>query len=186
MNLLTIIICRCIPSTEEVQHLLQQHFTRVIRVDEYQRIIIRRQFLLQDATKQLQRGSFDVSKLLRVEFIGEAAIDTEGPRREFLQLLLVELFSKSGLFEGYPGSVTPTHNVLALSSDMYTIAGKIIAIGIIQGAPAPYCLAAAVADIVVYNEVKGARRVPLISPKFGYSGENDEGKYPSFCCCHNV
>lgn len=91
-----------------------------------------------------------------MEFVGEAAIDTGGPRREFLQLLLVELLSKSSLFEGYPASVIPTHTVLALSTDAYSIAGKMIATSIIHGGPAPHCFAAAVADILVFNEVKGA------------------------------
>ena len=141
------------PPTEEVHHLLQQHFSRAIQTNEYQRINIRRQFLLQDATKQFQRKSFDVSKLIRVQFLGEAAIDTGGPRREFLQLLLVDLLTKSGLFEGYPSSATPMHNVLALSTDQYALAGKMIATSIVQGGPAPHCFAAAVADILVFNEV---------------------------------
>ena len=71
-----------------------------------------------------QHQSFDVSKILRVCFLGEAAIDTGGPRREFFQLMMVELLSEPSLFEGYPSSVTPTHNVLALSSGKFCIGRK--------------------------------------------------------------
>ena len=46
------------------------------------------------------------------------------------------------------------HNVLALSTGQYALAGKMIAISIIQGGPAPRCFAASVADLMVYNEVK--------------------------------
>lgn len=143
-------LCTCsqrpIPN-KEVQHLLQQHYSQVIQAYEYQRINIRRQSLLQDATKQFQRQSFDASKVLRVQFLGELAVDTGGPRREFLQLLMVDLLSKSGLFEGYPSSTIPMHNVLALSTGQYALAGKMIAISMIQGGPAPRCFAASVVTL---------------------------------------
>ena len=45
------------------------------------------------------------------------------------------------------------HNVLALSTDQYALAGKMIATSIVKGGPAPHCFAAAVADILVFNEV---------------------------------
>ena len=63
--------------------------------------------------------------------MGEAAVDTggPGPRREFFQLMMVELMSDGNLFEGYPSSVTPTHNVLAMSSSK---SGKMIATSIVQ------------------------------------------------------
>ena len=86
-------------SKQEMEHLLQQHFSRVVRKEDYQRINIRRQFLLQDALKQFNRSSFDVSKLLRITFLGESAVDTGGPRREFFRLLLIELFSASNLLK---------------------------------------------------------------------------------------
>ena len=44
-------------------------------------------------------------------------------------------------------------NVLALSADQYALAGKMIATSIVQDGPAPHCFAAAVADILVFNEV---------------------------------
>ena len=66
-----------------MEHLLQQHVSRVVRKEDYQRINIRRQFLLQDALKQFNRSSFDVSKLLRITFLGESAVDTGGPCFDF-------------------------------------------------------------------------------------------------------
>lgn len=139
---------------QEIEHLLKQHFSRVVNKDKYQRINIRRKFLLEDATKQFNRDSFDISKLIRVTFIGESAIDTGGPRREFFRLLSIALFSTCNLFEGYPSSVTPSHNVLSLNGQHYKNAGKMITTSIIQGGPAPSCFAAPVADILIYNEVR--------------------------------
>ena len=44
-----------------------------------------------------QRKTFDPSKLLRVHFVGESAVDTGGPRQEFLQLMIGALFTDAGL-----------------------------------------------------------------------------------------
>ena len=139
---------------EEIQHLLNHHFDLYMKDNEYQRINVRRQLLLQDAMKQFQCKSCDVSKLIQVELIGEPAVDTGVHRREFFQLLMIDLMSKSGLFEGYPSFVTPAHNVVSLSTDQCMVARNMIATSIIQGGPAPHCFATAVAEILVYKEVK--------------------------------
>ena len=112
--------------------MLESHFSRVVSTDTYQRINVRRQFLLQDAMAAFQRKTFDPSKLLRVHFVGESAVDTGGPRREFLQLMIGALFTDAGLFEGYPSSVAPIHNIVALSSNKFALAGKMLATSIIQ------------------------------------------------------
>lgn len=90
-------ICCCVfllrksvnPSTLEFEFLLKEHFSHVVKQDEYQKLNVRRKFILEDATKQFKRKSFDVGKTIQVSFIGEAAIDTGGPRREFFRLLTV-------------------------------------------------------------------------------------------------
>ena len=82
--------------------------------------------------RAFQRQSFDASRMLRVCFMGEAAVDTGAPRREFLQLMMIELLSDASLFEGYPLSVIPAHNVLAMSSVKFALAGKMIATSVIQ------------------------------------------------------
>ena len=114
---------------EEVRHMLESHFSRVVSTDTYQRINVRRQFLLQDAMAAFQRKTIDPSKLLRVHFVGESAVNS---RREFLQLMIGALFTDAGLFEGYPSSVAPIHNIVALSSNKFALAGKMLATSIIQ------------------------------------------------------
>lgn len=59
-------------------------------------------------------------------------MDTGGPRREFFQLVMIELLSDASLFEGYPSSVIPTHNMLAMSSGKFALAGKMIATSVVQ------------------------------------------------------
>ena len=136
-----------------MEHILQQHFSRVVTKEAIQRVNVRRSDLLQDAIRQFSRSSFDVSKLLKVCFIGESAVDDGGPRREFFRLLLQELFSASGLFDGYPESTSPQHNVVAIAQSQFSMAGKVIAASIVQGGPAPACFSPAAADMLVYNEV---------------------------------
>ncbi len=78
-----------------------------------------------------------MGKIIQVSFIGEAAIDTGGPRREFFRLLTAAiLLSNSSTFEGYPASVTPSHNITALNNQEYYLAGKMISTSIIQRGPA--------------------------------------------------
>lgn len=76
-----------------LKHVILQHQPRaILSVDEdVQRIHIRRTDLFSDVLRQFARGSFDVSKMLQVRFVGEA-VDVGGPRREFFHLLLNEVF----------------------------------------------------------------------------------------------
>ena len=94
-----------------VKHILQQHRAKVITSadnEDVQHIRVRRSHIFSDALRQYSRESFDCSKFLRIRFIGEAAVDDGGPRREFFHLLLQEMF-KSSYFAGFPKHVVPVH-----------------------------------------------------------------------------
>ncbi len=140
----------------EIKHLLVQHRECVLvgrDEEDFQRINVRRSFLLRDAFRHIGKDSFDANKLLRVVFIGEPAVDEGGPRREFFRLLLHEIFNHSGLFAGYPNHVVPLHNVQAIQSNKFYTIGKIIAMNLVQGGEAPSCFCKAVADILVNDHV---------------------------------
>ena len=73
-----------------MKHIIQQHQGRVLTSvddEDVQLLHIRRSNLLSDALRQFSKSSFDASKILKVRFIGEEAVDTGGPRREFFHLL---------------------------------------------------------------------------------------------------
>jgi len=97
----------CIPSSYiALNDILQMHVTSVLspNMDDDERPNIQclnvwRTDLVSDAIAQFERPSFDVSKPIRVRFIGEPAVDTGGPRREFFRLFLQDLKSKSSLFQ---------------------------------------------------------------------------------------
>lgn len=72
-----------------IKHVIQQHQARAIQLrddEDVQRIHIRRSSIFSDALRQFSKGSFDVTKMLQVRFVGEEAIDTGGPQREFFHL----------------------------------------------------------------------------------------------------
>ena len=58
-----------------------------------------------DSFRHFSKDSFDVSKMLKVVFVGESAIDDGGPRCEIFQLLLHDIACQSGLFGGWPDHV---------------------------------------------------------------------------------
>lgn len=136
------------------KHLLVQHQQSImigLNEDDYQRINVRRAYLFKDAFKQFSKISFNVYKRFRVVFIGEQAVDEGGPRREFFHFLMRDYFEKSGLFIGYLDHVVPLHNVEAVDKDKFS---KMISTSLIQGGEAPSCFAKAVADYIVYNQVR--------------------------------
>ncbi len=81
-------------------------------------------------------------------------MDDGGPRREFFQLLLAEIVTKSGLFSGAPDHVVPLHNVEAVSTCKFLVIGKMLATCLVQAGLAPACFAKAVADFLVYDCIR--------------------------------
>ena len=140
------------------KHAMLQHQSRVMTSlddkDCYQRIHVRRSHLVMDTMKAFSKATFDVSKILKVIFVGEPCVDEGGPRREFFQLALKEIFAHSGLFSGWPFNVLPLHNVEAVASNRFYVIGKLIATCLVQGGQPPACFAAAAAEYLTYDEVK--------------------------------
>ena len=68
--------------------------------EDAQSIIVRRFHIFADASCTFSRPTFNPTKLLRVTFVGEAAVDEGGPCREFFRLLMQSAVSSSGIFEG--------------------------------------------------------------------------------------
>ena len=125
-----------------------------VNEEDVQRIHVRRSHISEDSFRHFSKDSFDVTKLLKVRFVGESAIDDGGPRREFFQLLLNAIANKSGLFGGFPDHVVPLHNVDGLVHNKYFVVGKMIATALVQGGQPPVYFAGPVADFLVYDCVK--------------------------------
>lgn len=147
------------PDIISAKHVLQQHQYKVITgrdEEDRQRIHVRRSHIINDSIRAFSKPNFNVSKMLKVIFVGEPSVDDGGPRREFFELLMREAFTTSGLFVGWPQNVIPTHNVQALADNKYYVVGKIIATSLVQGGQPPVCFSPAVADYLVFDEVKSS------------------------------
>ena len=49
--------------------------------------------------------TFDVSRIIRIRFIGEAGVDDGGPKREFFRLFYEATGQSSGMFQGWPEGI---------------------------------------------------------------------------------
>ena len=74
-------------------------------------IHVQRSNLVADTMCALKKHNFDAQKLLKVVFADEPCVDEGGPRREFFQLVIKEVFTMSGVFHGSPQNVVLAHNV---------------------------------------------------------------------------
>lgn len=98
-------------------------------------IVISRKFVYSSTLRAIQRSTFSYSNPLRVTFSGEEAVDTGGPKREFLRLLMREI-AQSAIFHG----AWLSHDLGLLTSKQYELAGKLIAWSVLQGGPGPKCM----------------------------------------------
>ncbi len=78
------------PDVIVTKHIVLHHQQSVLRAnddEDKQRISIRRSHVFKDAARAFSKSTFNVSKLLKVTFVGEQSVDDGGPRRELFQVL---------------------------------------------------------------------------------------------------
>ena len=130
--------------------------------DPYQRVNVRRSNLFDDTLAQCRKSTFSFARPFRARFIGEAAVDTGGPKRELFRLFLQEMKTRARrLFHCTPAGVLPNHNVTSLND--YFITGSILSACIVLEGPPPVCFTPAVADILVYGDVQRTPSIESIS-----------------------
>ena len=134
-----------------VSDLLSQHKQKVISkdVDLCHRFRIRRKKLFEDAIREFRRG-FPMNGSIKVTFIGEPAVDTGGPLREFLHLLLKEIAGNNTLFEGEQGR-SPSPNLVEVDKNTFVHVGKIVALSLVHGGPAPSFFTKAAVDYLLHG-----------------------------------
>lgn len=99
--------------------------------------------------------TFDVKKHLRVKFIGEKGADGGGPRREFFFRMIEEMGKQNMLFEGPDECRTPKHNLLALRQNKFYLMGKIVALSVLNGGPAPKFFPKYIKEYLFYGHIIG-------------------------------
>ncbi|XP_036417353.1 uncharacterized protein LOC118801257 isoform X3 [Colossoma macropomum] len=90
-------------------------------------VVARRRRILHSAITALNKGYSDWHKRPQIEFVGEMADDYGGPTREFFRLLMKDLQSTLGIFEGQPGNLFFfSYDQAALDKGKYYTGGKLI------------------------------------------------------------
>ena len=139
------------PQSGDVQAILQQHKENSIVALENPSlcIAIRRWHVWKDAKLVLSRRNNVYSEGMCVTFVSEAAVHEGGPRREFFRLVLADLATNNALFTGGEQRRIARHNLIELQGDSYLIAGRVIALSLMYGGPAPQFFARPVAEYLL-------------------------------------
>ncbi|XP_026163300.1 G2/M phase-specific E3 ubiquitin-protein ligase-like [Mastacembelus armatus] len=100
-----------------------------------------------------RRVSYNPNSMICVKFSddmgrNEEGVDLGGPRREFLRLLM-ETIVRSPMFEGKENSKNLALYSTALRDDWYYIAGRAIAVSLVNGGPPPNFLSPVIFSLLV-------------------------------------
>ena len=132
-----------------LEALLTSHRASILSEDRF-RMVVRRKFIFEDTLHNLRNG-LDLSKRLRVTFVGEPAIDDGGPMRKYLRLLLGAVISNNSLFCGDINSRYLQHNVVELNKKTYFHVGQIISMSLIHDGPVPSFFPQPIADYILHG-----------------------------------
>ena len=145
--------------SEDLQKLCTRKADKWVE-ESYIRLKVRRNFVWQDVKlkcgrleeKQLSENSF-----LKVEFVGEPAVDEGGPKRELFCLLHKEVYSTS-LFKGKEGrGKIFSHNLTAVQNNKYFIYGLCCGLALVNGAVGPQFFSHPVVDYILSGNVNSVK-----------------------------
>ncbi|XP_059371129.1 uncharacterized protein LOC132108439 isoform X3 [Carassius carassius] len=114
------------------------------------------------AVRGFKRATYSETCDMLVKFtddtgVLEEGIDTGGPRREFLTLLMKHLKDRP-IFDGPEGHRFLVYNAKAVREDAYYLAGKMIAVSVVHGGPGPHFLSK---DLVHYLAGQPSFKAPV-------------------------
>ena len=121
------------------------------------RLKVRRNSVWQDVKmkcKKMKKKQLSENCFVKAEFVGEAAVDQGGPKRELFCLLHKEVYSSS-LFTGEEegkGKIF-SHNLLAIQGNDYFTYGLCCGLGILNGAVGPQFFSPPVVDYILHGDV---------------------------------
>ncbi|XP_028653741.1 uncharacterized protein LOC114648718 isoform X3 [Erpetoichthys calabaricus] len=123
-----------------VEDILENLATQ-IKSEKVSRFNINRADIWDGALRGFKRSSFDPAHTILVKFSDntgymESGIDTGGPKREFLELLMQHVKNRT-LFEGRETEKYLTCDSVAFDNDEYFIIGRMIAVSMVHGGPGP-------------------------------------------------
>ena len=137
----------------QLRVLLTQQRNQKLRTNSSLRIKFRRRSHVWEDTKvKLNRCSEeDLEQVIRVQYVGEPAVDTGGPRRELFSLLHKHMNDSNSMFTGESNNKCFSNNVIAIEQQDYLKYGRLCAMLIIQGAASPNFFTSPVAYYILYG-----------------------------------
>ncbi|KAL9951675.1 hypothetical protein ACROYT_G044393 [Oculina patagonica] len=102
-------------------------------------IFIRRKFIWEDYMEAREKPWVKPENGVRVQFVGEPAVDGGGPGREFFTEIIEAI--KTRLFIEDDDGYVPVESTMALANGAFKTVGEIFATSIVQGGPGPGFLA---------------------------------------------
>eukprot|EP00794_Sanderia_malayensis_P011469 gene11469-12665_t len=130
------------------------------------RLYVRRKTMWQDYVDYRKKRWVKNNSALTLVFVGEAAVDEGGPRREFFAGALQQM--RSRLFTNTTMGMIPEENAIAIANEDFLLAGELCASTTCQGGLAPNFLSGWVYDFLVggLQNVKFANNVDLMDAKY--------------------
>ena len=109
----------------------------------------------------------DLTKPLKVNFVGEHEADVGGPTKEYFQeaisiLSKVDTLYNIQLFDGQEGHLLPLYGVDAISSGCFEMAGKLIAHSVLHGGPGMAGLSPVVIKYLVTGSIDEVKELVSI------------------------
>jgi hypothetical protein len=111
------------------------------------RIKVQRYHVWEDTLIKVQRDEDAVKNEVKVQFIGELAVDQGGPSREYFSLINEAAQRK------LMAQFVFRHNFFALNRREYYAFGQLTAIGLLQGSPGPRCFTKSVFDYICSGNI---------------------------------
>ncbi|CAB4044327.1 G2 M phase-specific E3 ubiquitin- ligase-like [Paramuricea clavata] len=109
---------------------------------------VSRQNVWEESLIKLGRAKEDVCKPIKVQFIGEPAVDQSGPLREYFGLV------NSAAQERLMSQSVFKHNISALQQREYYAFGQLTALGLLQGSPGPRYFSRIVVDYILTGNIE--------------------------------
>ena len=129
--------------TEKLEHCKEQFMDS----SKNFRIKVRRHHVWEDTMIKLQRDENAIKNPIKVQFIGEPAVDQGGPSREYFGLINEAAERKLITQSAF------RHNISALKGREYYAFGQLTAIGLLQGSPGPRCFTKSVFDYICSGSI---------------------------------
>ncbi|KAL6489246.1 hypothetical protein MHYP_G00029870 [Metynnis hypsauchen] len=149
-----------LPTEEPVEtnvqaHEIIAHLALAIDHKKVSRFNICRSDVWDGAVRGFQRSTYSDNNDMFIKFNDDAGcleegLDTGGPRREFLTLLMSHLRNRP-IFDGPPENRYLVCNSRAARDDEYFLAGKMLAVSIVHGGPAPHFLSKNLVNHIIGN-----------------------------------